>query len=232
MSEREETSDHATAMKWASELLGTPNVAVPWIPKDLFVAAVRTPGSLSLTRQDKGLFGFGLGSNPEINSEWTHFSLPKTLPRGLTENFPLKGQWSAYSIDTRICAGDDQVEELVDTSGVEELLKNHAPDSSTFPGNPEVIFWAGIRHASGELAAVATVVRWESGAKMVSSVAVKSEFRGQGLAQQLMRGVVRMAHDRGIDRLNLAVFTKNESARAVYEKVGFICMGDFLYFER
>jgi ribosomal protein S18 acetylase RimI-like enzyme len=67
---------------------------------------------------------------------------------------------------------------------------------------------------------------------MVSSVAVKSEFRGQGLAKKLMKGVVKMANERGIDRLNLAVFTQNLSARAVYESVGFTSMGDYLYFEK
>ena len=231
MSERHETTDHAVAMQWAHELLGTPNVAVPWIPRDMFVSAVRSPGSLALTRQDKGLFGFGLGVNPEINPAWTHFSLPKSLPREITESFPLKGQWSAYSIDTELCAHELAVEELIDTTGIESLLNIHAPDSSTYPGNPEVIFWAGIHGDDGELIAVAAVVRWESGAKMISSVAVHTDRRGEGLAQRLVKGAVRMAHDRGIDRLNLAVFTKNESARAVYEKVGFTCLGDFLYFE-
>jgi len=47
-----------------------------------------------------------------------------------------------------------------------------------------------------------------------------------------MKGIVRMAYERGIDRLNLAVFTENFAARAVYEKIGFECIGDFLYFER
>jgi GNAT superfamily N-acetyltransferase len=122
------------------------------------------------------------------------------------------------------------VEELIDTTGVEELLKVHAPDSSTYPGHPEVIFWAGIRSDNGELLAVATVVRWESGAKMISSVATRQDVRGQGLAQKLIKGIVKMSHDRGIDRLNLAVFTENLPARALYEKVGFICKGDFLYF--
>ena len=118
MNERHETTDHAQAMQWARELLGTPNVAVPWIPKDKFLNAVRTPGSLSLTREDKGVFGFGLGVNPELNPAWTHFSLPKSLPREITEEFALQGQWSAYSIDTGLCAQDLPVEELIDTSGV------------------------------------------------------------------------------------------------------------------
>ena len=231
MSQRQETTDHALAMQWARELLGTPNVAVPWIPRDKFLSAVRSPGSLALTREDKGVFGFGLGVNPEINPAWTHFSLPKAMPRELTESYPLAGQWSAYSIDTQLCAQELPVEELIDTSGVEALLNIHAPDSSTYPGNPEVIFWAGIHSEVGELIAVAAVVRWESGAKMISSVAVHTDRRGEGLAQRLVKGAMRMAFDRGIDRINLAVFTKNESARAVYEKVGFTCMGDFLYFE-
>ncbi|CAB4529472.1 unannotated protein [freshwater metagenome] len=231
MSQREVTSDHAQAMQWAQELLGTPNVFIPWFPEDKFVSAVRTPGALSCTREDKGIFGFGFGSNPEINPAWTHFSLPNALPREFTEGFTLQGQWSGYSIATELCANEELVEELTDTTGIADLLKVHAPDSSTYPGNPEVIFWAGI-HQQEELVAVATVVRWESGAKMVSSVAVRSEFRGQGLAKKLMKGVVKMAHERGIDRLNLAVFTQNLSARAVYESVGFTSMGDYLYFER
>jgi GNAT superfamily N-acetyltransferase len=232
MSEREETSDHVLAMQWAEELLGRPNVFRPWFPKDKFVTAVRTPGSLACTREDKGLFGFGFGSNPEINPAWTHFSLPTSLPREVTNDFPLKGKWSGYSIATQLCADEQPVEELIDTAGVEELLKVHAPDSSTYPGHPEVIFWAGIRSDNGELLAVATVVRWESGAKMISSVATRQDVRGQGLAQRLIKGIVKMSYDRGIDRLNLAVFTENFPARAVYEKVGFECMGDFLYFER
>ena len=232
----EKTQDHATAMKWADEIMGSPNIAHPWIPQDRFIEAIRSGQNLSLTRRDKGIFGIGFGPDPIINPEWTHFSLDKRVPKERTLDFTLSGRWTGYSIETNKCAADETVEELSNEQALAEnlgaFLTEHAPDSSTLPGNPEVIFWGIIRDGAGELAALAAIVQWESGAKMVSSVATRTDMRGQGLAQRLMRGVVRMSFDRGIERLNLAVFTQNLPARAVYERVGFTHMGDFNYFER
>ena len=235
MSAFQRTTDHATALTWADEVAGSPNIAYPWIPQDRFIEAVRNDANLSLTRQDKGVFGIGFGLNPIINTTWTHFSLEARVPIEVTRGFKLSGSWTGYSIATTKCATEAAVEELNDEQASAEnlgvFLADHAPDSSTLPGNPEVIFWGVIRDEAKKAAALAALVEWESGAKMVSSVATRTDMRGQGLAQQLVKGMVRMACDRGIDRLNLAVFTQNQSARAVYERVGFTHMGDFNYFE-
>ena len=79
---------------------------------------------------------------------------------------------------------------------------------------------------------MACLTQWESGEKMISSVATAVHLRGEGYAQRLVAGVVRNAFDLGIERVGLAVMSENLTARKVYEKVGFTLMGDFNYFER
>ena len=111
-------------------------------------------------------------------------------------------------------------------------MKLHAPNSSVWPGNPELVFWAGKRNQSGELIAVGAVTMWETGQKVLSSVGTSEHERGKGFATKLVAEMVAKAYELGFPRLGLAVHAKNIAAKRAYEKVGFILCGEFTIFER
>jgi ribosomal protein S18 acetylase RimI-like enzyme len=116
-------------------------------------------------------------------------------------------------------------------SVIEKFLKEHAPDSSVFPGNDEILQWIEI-HDSGELVAVAALCRWQSGRVVISSVATHSDRRGQGFGKQLMEKSLIAGSQLGEKFLSLGVRHSNESAQRLYASTGFTLMHNFTYCER
>ncbi|MDG2364124.1 MAG: GNAT family N-acetyltransferase [Methylococcaceae bacterium] len=55
----------------------------------------------------------------------------------------------------------------------------------------------------------------------IHDLVVHPDFRGQGLATQLLESVERLAIERGYCKLTLEVLSGNEAAYAVYRKAGF-----------
>ena len=231
-----ETLDFERAQEWAKEIFGSPNLFQIWMPAKGFVKAVRAGDSLAFTRGVDEPYGLGLGSEVEIDPLWQNFSIPRAIPKELTAEFVLSGQWDSYVIETdQVPVGSldpYQYLHLDDNLEILKFLEKHAPESSTKPGHPEIFFWGGLRGESGELLAVAALTQWESGGHVLSSVGVHEEHRGRGLAQLLTKAIVSEAAQRSIPLVALGVAGKNSAAIAVYEKVGFACMGRFNYFER
>lgn len=231
-----ETRDFNQAQEWSIEQFGNPNLFQTWMPASGFVKAERRGNSLSFTRDSDAPYGLGLGDDLLIDPEWKTFSIPRTIARELTADLKLAGQWDAYVIDTSKVseigargyryegAGEDQV--------IATFLDEHAPESSTKPGHPEIVIWRGLFSDGGDLTAVAALTKWESGGHVLSSVAVHRSHRGRGLAQVLTASIVKESAQLGIPYLSLGVAGKNAPAIAAYEKVGFTCMGRFNYFER
>ena len=89
-----------------------------------------------------------------------------------------------------------------------------------------------MRNGQGEIAAIAAITEWESGEKMLSSVATHVEMRGQGFAQRVCAGVVGLAYDRGIERIHLVVLSENTPAIRAYSKIGFEVIGKFASFSK
>jgi ribosomal-protein-alanine N-acetyltransferase len=56
----------------------------------------------------------------------------------------------------------------------------------------------------------------------INSLAVAPERRRQGLASELMRGVLAAARAEGALKATLEVRRSNEAARALYERLGFV----------
>lgn len=59
----------------------------------------------------------------------------------------------------------------------------------------------------------------------IINVAVKPEYRGQGIAHQLMQALLAKGNTQGISRYFLEVRVSNTAAIALYEKNGFIRQG-------
>ena len=227
-----ESTDYALAQKWAIEIAGDPNQAQLIIPEDRFIRAVRNSNSVSLTTREEKLFGLGLGINPPIDPKWKRFTIER---KAVTSNY--EGAQSVldldiYSIETRLYKDAPKAVEIQGDTEISDFLKAHAPNSSVWPGNPELVFWAGIRNDSGELIAVGAVTMWETGQKIVSSVGTAEHERGKGIATKLVAEMVAKAHELEFPRLGLAVRADNIAAKRAYEKVGFALCGEFTIFER
>ena len=227
-----ESTDYALAQKWAIEISGDPNQAQLIIPEDSFVKAVRNSNSVSLTTMDEKLFGLGLGINPPIDPKWKRFTIERKAVTGNFEGAQSVLDLDIYSIETRLYENAPIAVEIQGDEEISDFLKAHAPNSSVWPGNPELVFWAGIRNDSGELIAVGAVTMWESGQKVLSSVGTSKHERGKGLATKLVAEMVAKAHDLEFPRLGLAVRADNIAAKRAYEKVGFVLCGEFTIFER
>ena len=232
MEELIESSDYALAQKWAIEVAGEPNQAQLIIPEDRFIKAVRNSNSVSLTTMDEQLFGLGLGLNPPIDPNWKRFTIER---KAVTSNYAGADSvldLDIYSIETQLYENSPLAVEIHGDEEISDFLKLHAPNSSVWPGNPELVFWAGKRNQSGELIAVGAVTMWETGQKIVSYVGTAEHERGKGIATKLIAEMVAKANELGFPRLGLAVHAKNIAAKKVYEKVGFVLCGEFTIFER
>src|SRR5690242_7147228 len=57
------------------------------------------------------------------------------------------------------------------------------------------------------------------------SVYVTPEYRGRGIARELLTEVLRIARTRGLEQIELAVGTEQLAAKRLYESFGFSCYG-------
>ena len=55
----------------------------------------------------------------------------------------------------------------------------------------------------------------------IAGIGISTAHRGQGVGEELMRGVLDVAHDRGLREVWLEVLVQNEPAIRLYEKLGF-----------
>ena len=227
-----ESTDYALAQKWAIEIAGDPNQAQLIIPEDSFIKAVRNSNSVSLTTSDEKLFGLGLGINPPIDPEWKRFTVERKVDTSNYVDAVSLLDLDIYSIETQLYENSPMAVEIQGDTEISDFLKAHAPNSSVWPGNPELVFWAGKRNQSGELIAVGAVTMWETGQKIVSSIGTAEHERGKGIATKLVAEMVAKAYELGFPRLGLAVRADNIAAKRAYEKVGFALCGEFTIFER
>lgn len=222
------SKDYQEARKWAEELGEPGKLLTTWIPESGFQYATKSDdGSISFTRDG---FGLGIGPHPIIEEDWTNFALPATLPKEKTIEFQLVGRWNPFFIETSKVADPGEVVK-VSEDGIKEFLDLNAPNSSTYPGNPEIQFWAGIK-VNNELVATGCLAKWESGRYILSSIATKESERGKGYGEKLTRGLVALAGEAGIKEVYLAVSAKNPVAQRVYERIGFKSLGQFHTYER
>jgi predicted GNAT family acetyltransferase len=181
---------------------------------------------------DEKLFGLGLGVNPPIDPDWKRFTVERKVDTSnYVDSIPLL-DLDIYSIETRQYENSPIAVEVQGDEEISEFLKANAPNSSVWPGNPELVFWAGTRNESGELIAVGAVTMWETGQKVLSSVGTAENERGKGLATKLVSEMVAKSNKLGFPRLGLAVRADNIAAKRSYEKVGFVLCGEFTIFER
>lgn len=202
-----------------------------YAPEHRFIEAVVKPEGFSFSVNDENgsIFTMALGANPVI-LDGDEIATSRGLEMD-PEKFLLQDSWDLYSID---CAGFDELDPADESSNdleIANFLRSHAPKSSVWPGNEEVLFWGEIRE-QGLLVATGALVRWRTGQTMFASIATHSDYRSKGLAQKLVSQMLGNASRSGVTHIGLGVFSANASAKRAYEKVGFLLVGEFTSYQK
>jgi GNAT superfamily N-acetyltransferase len=216
----EQTNDPVEALGWALELLGPGSPAAFLLAPARFLVAERTADSMALTLGGAECVGIGFGPHPPVRDEWRRYLVSGAAPLEAMGALTRRDGWDFYSRPVSPSEPDADVAVVTDEDAVTHLLRSSAPDLSVWPGNPEVVAWFGVDDERG-LASAAALVRWESGHHVVSSVTTRTDARGRGLAERVVRGVVHAAATRHLTWLGLGVGRDNLTAQRIYERVGF-----------
>ena len=211
-------------LECASKLGFSNKLITIWIPEDKYVDAHFSEDSLSITRESDPYYGMAFGPTPLIDPRWTHFSCTRSTPKAITAHVPLSGQWDAYGIKTKIF--DVQYKVLSNHAEINSFIEAHAPQSSIRADDKEVIAWVGIENV-----ALGAICKWESGAHVLSAIAVAKDQRGKSYGKLVTKALIDYAFKNGIDYLALGVWAKNDAAIATYKSIGFEQLGQFNSFD-
>jgi ribosomal-protein-alanine N-acetyltransferase len=86
-------------------------------------------------------------------------------------------------------------------------------------------FWVWC-DGEGAIHAVAGLRAMEGGLAWLNRFGIAPAMRGQGLAAELMDEVIEIARRRGDHRMGLGVYGSNHIARRVYDRLGFLPIGE------
>ena len=225
----ETTSELSTAQQWAVDLLRENNSAKYYMSETNFVAAYKNENSFSFIVQGEPFYGHMYGEGAFQDERCSDIAVAGFKPELIGNLQPRGGFqfWEAITSDT-----GSGIELLTNPDEIRMMIEKHAPDSSVFPGDPEEIFWGGIRNAASELVALAVLVKWQSGFHVMASVVTREQDRGKGFATQLSRGMITRALSLGISQIGLGVRENNFAAQRVYENSGFKKLADFTHYSR
>lgn len=224
-------SDHAQVLDLLQGRLKYLETFTTYAPAHRFIAASLTPNSLSFSVKDEdgSTFAMALGENPEILD-----CNRLATSRGVTVDidlFEYRADWDFYAIDTDRFLALQEAVKSQSFNEITDFLKAHAPNSSVWPGNEEILFWGEIRD-QGILVAAGALVKWRTGQVMFASIATHTDFRGRGHAQILVQQMLSSAAQQGISHVGLGVFAGNIAAKRAYEKVGFDLIGEFTTYQK
>ena len=224
----EVTEDLEEAKSWAESLLRTRNAAKYYMSHENFVAAYKDDESFSFIVKGEPFYGHLYGEGAFLDPRCTDLASTHPLP---LKGFSVRGGgFQFWEIEAKSAIAP--IELLTDVTEIKKLIQEHAPDSSVSPGDPEEVFWGGIRNEIGELVSCAVVVQWQSGFHVMSSVVTRSQDRGLGYATALSKGIAAHAYRIGIPFVGLGVRTGNLAAQRAYEKAGFKALGAFTNYSR
>jgi ribosomal protein S18 acetylase RimI-like enzyme len=224
------TQDLEVARSWAAQLLKDKNPAKYYISPLNFVAAFKNESAFSFVVTGEPFYGHLYGSGAYLDPRCNDIAIASEelfSPAG----FIVRGGGFQFW-EARTEPNGAVIEILNDADEINDLIDQDAPDSSVRPGDPEEIFWGGIRNPQGRLACAAVVVQWQSGFHVLASVVTRANERGNGYATQLVRGISSHADSMGIEMLGLGVRPTNIAAQRAYEKAGFSRIGSFTNYSR
>lgn len=152
-------------------------------------------------------------------------SVPQHLEPRLRERYRVLdgGDWEWFHTTTAPpeSAAHERVVPLDDVARADEIrsfLARHSPTADTEPGHGER--WCAVEQPDGTLAAVAAWGTTRAGAPHLSSVAVDTGLRGQGLGRTIVGAVTRRAvAEAGV--CTLGMYSHNDVARSLYLSLGY-----------
>ncbi len=190
-----------------------------FVNPDHFGGAQRDGDALWFTADLEQHFGLVVGPAATPLPEWRACLVVDSSWGERAGSLVRRGEWDFYA--QRCAAHAFDVEVIADDVAISGLLSHDAPQSSSWPGDDNIVAWYGINDGP-RLVAVAALTRWRSGRYVVSSVATAADHRGRGLAHRVVRSLVGAAHSSGVDWLGLGVARANVVAQNVYRDTGFI----------
>lgn len=218
--------DYATVVNLLNDRKNDLETFTTYAPSHRFIEAFVSTTSLSFAVKDEdgSIFAMALGNNPVI-LKCDRLATSRELIVD-AKGFEHRADWDFYSIDTDAFAALESADTGNDSEEISAFLNTHAPDSSVWPDDPEILFW-GQKRIAGELVALGTLVQWRTGQVMFASIGTHSGHRNKGLAQQLVREMLARVAKLGVTHVGLGVFAGNSSAKRAYEKVGFELINEF-----
>ena len=170
----------------------------------------------------------------------TSASLPQGAPRLLPAAYGMDPandwEWFATSAPPPVQDGEDRVrwlaEVATDPDGatareVVELLHTHSGRHDAEPGQEHARRWCGVRDGTGRLVAIAAHTEFTAGVPFLASVATVSDVRGQGLGSAVTGWLTRRLLDEGNRWVTLGMYSDNDVARRIYQRLGFTCWHAF-----
>ena len=218
-----QTSDIKIALGWARDRLGELNGAAIFLSEtnaERFIEAFITDDSFSFTMDSGFIYGHAYGPNPHIDQRWEKCAVAFSEFGPKFGHLERANQFDTYGITTKTIPGFEDIEVLTDEELIKNILDEHAPTSSTYPGNPEIIHWGCVRNEAGEVSALGALVKWSSGSYVISSVATVESQRGKGFATSLVKRFISKANQLGIQTISLGVSHENIPAIKAYQRAG------------
>ena len=206
-------------------------------PSNFKLALLTDAGFCGLWEIESDPWILGLGEFqptfiPTLLRRVTSDQVRVTIPRNWTQvELEKRSEWNFFLIDSTITPNQPLNHLVVELNSDEEInsfIDNYAPDSSTKPGDPEILFWQGIRNPQGDLLSIGASVRWKSGPTMVVSIATAPSERGKSMAQEVTASLVKRLFDLGSPVVGLGVWAQNAPAIRAYERVGFQLQEEFV----
>lgn len=238
MLEQEIVESFSGAIKKLRTFKGTNSYAeLAGDPSTFKVALFSDAGFCGLWEIESGPWILGLGNYqptliPTLVGCASSKSVRATIPRTWTAvELEKRSEWNFYLIESTTTPKDPlkhAIEELGSDSEINAFIEEYAPDSSTKAGDPEILFWHGIRGQEGELLSIGGAVRWKNGSTMVVSIATAPSARGKSMAQEVTSSLVKRLFDLGEPIVGLGVWAHNAPAIRAYENVGFHLEEEFV----
>lgn len=220
----------------ATDLWGSQNYIRYAIAREKFAEALIDGETIWVTTTEG--FGIALGSHASALDAWARFTLPRAV--SAPEGALVRGTWDFYAREVTPTSTVSEPKAAACDEAIALFLKEHSPDASVSPGDPEVLTWVTITDHSHEdspeeteeIAAVGAIVRWQSGELCLASIATHTSKRGMGLATRLVTKMVDTCAGLGASRVGLGVYAENFAAKRVYQKCGFTQVNEFTSYSR
>jgi GNAT superfamily N-acetyltransferase len=149
------------------------------------------------------------------------------LPPGWRPAEPRRWHWMTTRRAPEPVSGEDAVVEVTAAEAVAVL--DSTPRAFPPPAPEAVDCWLGVRGENGEASAVGALLRLSrDGTGHLRAIATRPSHRGRGLGATVSAALTRRALAEGSGLATLGVFTDNDVAVRLYERLGYAVVHTFV----